>query len=165
LAADVLAAICVLSSSEGHKLVISAFSEFKITYSEDVRFEYLVKSISVSDEQDTSHQEEEDDASLWEYRAAGMALISALANSPEDLEERMLLRDELARRGLNEAMTVRSTSLSRLSIQLTCTLMQTLRYMNPPDALATQIAVYMEEKQEDQEEHRDRHLDSKSAAK
>jgi len=96
----------VLSSSEGHKLVINAFSDFKITYAEDARFEYLVKSICVSDEQEVSAQEEEDDASLWEYRAAGMALISALANTPEDLEERMLLRDEFVRRGLNEAMTV-----------------------------------------------------------
>lgn len=118
LAADVLAAICVLSSSEGHKLVINAFSDSKVAYSEDARFEYLVKSIHVSDEQDTTQQGEEDEASLWEYRAAGMALISALANSPEDLEERMLLRDELARRGLNEAMTVSLTSDSELYFQL-----------------------------------------------
>lgn len=106
LAADVLAALCVLSSSDGHKLVINAFSEYKITYEETARFESLVKSICPQDESDG--YEEEDEASVWEYRAAGMALISALANSPDELEERMLLRDEFARRGLNEAMTVSS---------------------------------------------------------
>lgn len=104
LSADVLAALCVLSSSDGHKLVVNAFSEFKITYNEDARFETLVKSICPQDEIDG--YEEEDEAGTWEYRAAGMALISSLANSPDELEERMLLRDEFARRGLNEAMTV-----------------------------------------------------------
>lgn len=105
LVADVLAALCVLSSSEGHKLVINAFSDFKITYGEKARFEYLVKSICPPDDVEEGLQDE-DEASAWDYRAAGMALISSLANSPDDLEERMLLRDEFARRGLNEAMTV-----------------------------------------------------------
>lgn len=48
----------------------------------------------------------EDDASVWEYRAAGMALINALVNGSNELEERMALREEFARRGLNEVMTV-----------------------------------------------------------
>lgn len=104
LAADVLAAICVLSSSDGHKLVIDAFSDFTVTNNDNARFEYLVKSICPQEDRDSP--ELEDEAGLWEYRAAGMALISALANSPDDLDGRMLLRDEFARRGLNETMTV-----------------------------------------------------------
>lgn len=106
LAADVLAAVCILSSSEGHKLVVDAFSDFRVVYAEDARFSYLVSSISIDDEEDSQMQEEMDDASLWEYRAAGMALINAIVNSPQRLEERMLLREEFARRGLNETMTV-----------------------------------------------------------
>ena len=35
-----------------------------------------------------------------------MTLINALTNCPEYLEERILLREELGRRGLNEAIVV-----------------------------------------------------------
>lgn len=45
----------------------------------------------------------------------------------------MMLRDELTRRGLNEAMTA-------------------LRYLNPPDYFVVQSTVYSEERQEDQQE-------------
>lgn len=33
-------------------------------------------------------------------------LVNALVNTPDDLEERMMLRAEFSRRGLNEAMAV-----------------------------------------------------------
>lgn len=35
-----------------------------------------------------------------------MSLVNAITNSPDDLEERMMLREEFTRRGLNEAMAV-----------------------------------------------------------
>lgn len=51
-------------------------------------------------------EREEDEAGLWEYRTAAMSLVNSIANSPNDLEQRMVLREEFARRGLNEAMAV-----------------------------------------------------------
>lgn len=103
-AADVLAALCILSVASGHKVVLAAFSDFRVHFNESFRFQHLVDSIAVEDK--TEEALEEDDASLWEYRAAGLALINALVNGPNELEERVALREEFARRGLNEVMTV-----------------------------------------------------------
>jgi diaphanous 1 len=106
LVADVLAALCVLSAKEGHRLVLHAFADFRVAYSEDARFEYLVQSISVRDDDDQSEEieQEVDEPLLWEYRAAGLALINSIVNTPDDLDERISLRDEFTRRGLNESM-------------------------------------------------------------
>ena len=41
-----------------------------------------------------------------------MALINSLSALPDDVEERMALRDEFTRRGLNEIMTVRSITFT-----------------------------------------------------
>lgn len=115
--ADVLAALCVLSLSSGHRVVLAAFSDFRITYGEKFRFEYLVQSIAMKEnlpgtsQEEQQEEDQEDEAGLWEYRTAGMALINALANSPDDLEERMALREEFTRRGLNEVMTVCTNGL------------------------------------------------------
>lgn len=49
-----------------------------------------------------------DEAAVWEYRTSVMVLVNALTNSPEDVEERLALREEFSRRGLNEAMVVSS---------------------------------------------------------
>ena len=104
-AADVLAALCILSVTSGHKVVLSAFSDFRVHLNETFRFSYLVESIAVEDKS-ADDIVYEDEASLWEYRGAGMALINALVNGPNELEERVALREEFARRGLNEVMTV-----------------------------------------------------------
>ncbi len=111
-AADVLAALCILSVTSGHKVVLAAFSDFRVHFDEPFRFYYLVESMSV---RDTFGEDavEEDEASLWEYRGAGLALINALVNGPNELEERVSLREEFARRGLNEVMTVSRTLDSR----------------------------------------------------
>ena len=37
-----------------------------------------------------------------------MALVNAMTNFPDSLEDRILLREELTRRGLNEAIVVRN---------------------------------------------------------
>lgn len=111
-----------MSLDEGHRLVLSAFSDARIAYNENFRFEFLVDSIRLQEhraeegESDAGIDEEEaereeDEAGLWEYRTAAMSLVNSIANSPNDLEQRMVLREEFARRGLNEAMAV---SLSNL---------------------------------------------------
>ncbi|SPO39803.1 related to Diaphanous protein homolog 1 [Pseudozyma flocculosa] len=146
-AADVLAALCVLSLADGHRLVCAALSELKIIAGERFRFAFLVDSLrfdgadaDTSGDHSTSAdlaESEADEAIVWEYRTAAMVLINAITNSPEDLEERLALRDEFARRGLNEVMV-------------------SLRYVDPPEGLLTQIQVYTEEKQDDQDELHER---------
>ncbi|SPO21738.1 related to Diaphanous protein homolog 1 [Ustilago trichophora] len=147
--ADVLAALCVLSLEDGHRMVCGALSELKVVADERFRFAFLVEDLkpnassrSLDDAWDTSADLDDADASEaieWEYKAAAMVLVNAITNSPEDLEERISLRDEFARRGLNEVLV-------------------SLRYIDPPESLATQIQVYVEEKQEDQDELHDRAL-------
>jgi hypothetical protein len=116
----VLAALCVLSVEEGHRAVLSAFSDARIAYNENFRFEFLIDSIKFKEHRDESESEasfdeenesEQDEEGVWEYRTAAMSLVNSIANSPNDLEQRMVLREEFARRGLNEAMAVSSRSL------------------------------------------------------
>ncbi len=147
--ADVLAALCVLSLEDGHRMVCGALSELKVVTGERFRFAFLVEDLKPSasgdalgDVWDSTADLDDVDASEaieWEYKAAAMVLVNAITNSPEDLEERISLRDEFARRGLNEVLV-------------------SLRYIDPPESLATQIQVYVEEKQEDQDELHDRAL-------
>ncbi|BGP44533.1 hypothetical protein JCM10450v2_000347 [Rhodotorula kratochvilovae] len=147
LVADVLAALCLLSQ-EGHRLVLAAFSDARLDHGEKFRFEWLVNHIAVLEHRDdetldgssaqSAHEEDEaDKAGFWEWRAAAMALVNAISNTPLDLEERMMLRDEFTRRGLNEAMAG-------------------LRYIDPPDEFLRLLNVYVEERQEDQEELHER---------
>ena len=111
LAAELLAAICVLSLNQGHKAVMAALSEYRIAYEELYRFESLVAALRISHGQ--SDDPATNDASLpqgdgiWEARTAFMALVNALTNCPESLEDRILLREEFGRRGLNEVIIVR----------------------------------------------------------
>ncbi|CAG8457272.1 24000_t:CDS:10 [Dentiscutata erythropus] len=122
--ADVLAALCVLSL-EGHKLVLDAFSDFRYIHEEKFRFQYLIETL-------TSNEIEEDSASL-EYKTACLSLVNAIVNSPDELEERMLLREEFQRRGLKELFAI-------------------IRNSDPPDTLLTQINVYEEESHDDRED-------------
>jgi diaphanous 1 len=93
LVAEVLAALCVLST-EGHQLVLVAFSEFCVAHEEKFRFEYLVQSLG--DESDEG----------FEYRTAGLTLINAIIGTPESLHDRVLLRNEFIRRGLDDMIKV-----------------------------------------------------------
>ncbi|CAI2179903.1 4983_t:CDS:10 [Funneliformis geosporum] len=76
---------------------------------------------------------DDDSSTLMEYKTASLRLINAIVNSPEEVEERMLLRDEFHRRGLSELFAIFKTS-------------------NPPESLLTQIHLYEEENQDDLEE-------------
>lgn len=119
--ADVLAALCVLSYQDGHRNVCSALSELRVTLGEKFRFAFLVDSLKLNNDNTNENlllnRDAEDsmiddlgsigdEAAIWEYRTSVMVLINALTNSPEDLEERLALREEFTRRGLNEAMVV-----------------------------------------------------------
>ncbi|KAK9701818.1 hypothetical protein K7432_011546, partial [Basidiobolus ranarum] len=127
LVAEVLAAMCILSS-DGHKVVLNALSEFRVTFEEKFRFEYLVESLR--------EEVEEHNSGAYEYKTTCLSFINAIVNSPEDVEERVMLRDEFTRRDFMNVLDALRSSL-------------------PPDALLHQIDVYEEEMQEDIKELQD----------
>ncbi|KAF9232167.1 hypothetical protein BU15DRAFT_55302 [Melanogaster broomeanus] len=142
LAAELLAATCMVLFDEGHRAVLAALSEYRIAYNELFRFQSLVAALKLPDSQIgepaapevTMPAEEE---GTWEARTAFIVLINALTNCPNSLEERIVLRDEFSRRGLNEIIVA-------------------LRYAKPPESLLKQLDMYMEEKYEDEEDLRER---------
>ena len=106
---DLLAAICILAIPEGHKIVMAAMSDYRIVFEESFRFEELISSLRLpevdpNDFTGTAYTSEDDGA--WDARTSSMVLINALTNGPESLEERILLREEFSRRGLNEVIVV-----------------------------------------------------------
>lgn len=153
IAAELLAAITVLSVVDGHKLVLAAMSEYRIAFDEAFRFEHLVALLRLPDPDNAAGPEVEEDG-IWEARTAALALINAITNCPDDVEERVLLREEFGRRGLNEAIVV-CCFLTFLCLP-EYTKYQALRYIKPPESLLTQIDVYTEEKYEDEEDMRER---------
>ncbi|KAF8827105.1 hypothetical protein HHX47_DHR5001101 [Lentinula edodes] len=66
-----------------------------------------------------------------------MLLLNAIATATGSVEDRIMLREEYGRRGLNEAIVA-------------------LRYLGPPDDLLNQLDYYTEEKFEDEETMRER---------
>ena len=107
LVTTVLAAISFISVQEGHRAVISALSDYRVEFSEAFRFERLIASLQLPDVEygDGSPPEAEEEG-IWEARTAVMSLINAITTCPDALEDRVLLRDEFTRRGLNEVMVV-----------------------------------------------------------
>ena len=117
LTSDVLAAICYVSPTDGHKAVVSALSDYRVEYNEKFRFEELIGSIrlpelSQEDGQLDAQGHSNDEEGVWEARTASMALINAITNFPDSLEERILLREEFTRRGLNEVLVVSGSTSS-----------------------------------------------------
>ena len=113
LTSDILAAICYVSPTDGHKSVISAFSDYRIEFDERFRFQELIDSLRVPDQVDEDNESVNgvygnEEEGVWEARTASMALVNAMTNFPDSLEDRILLREELTRRGLNEAIVVRN---------------------------------------------------------
>lgn len=139
-------------------MVLAAMSDYRIVFEESFRFEELMSSLRLpeADPNDVTgsgtHSPEDDGA--WDARTSSMVLINALTNGPESLEERILLREEFSRRGLNEVIVVSVNYLSQIYCPLT--VCQTLRYIRPPEGLTTQLDVYTEEKFEDDEDMRER---------
>lgn len=111
LTSDVLAAICYVSPRDGHKVVLSALSDYRVEFGEIFRFQELIGSLHLPDTTDIGNESGElgysnDEEGVWEARTASVAFINALTNFPDSLEERILLREEFGRRGLNEAFVV-----------------------------------------------------------
>lgn len=113
LVSTVLAAIGFISVQEGHKAVISALSDYRVEFSEAFRFEGLVASLRPPEVEygDGVPAPEAEEEGIWEARTAVMSLINAITTCPDALEDRVLLRDEFTRRGLNEAMVVSVVNL------------------------------------------------------
>ncbi|KAJ7591544.1 hypothetical protein C8J56DRAFT_1003980 [Mycena floridula] len=138
LACELLAAICMLSSTEGHKAVISALSDYRIEFDEPNRFESLLAVLrlpEMTSDGETSEHElsiHDEEEGTWNARVSTMALINALTMCPNSVEDRILLREEFGRRGLNELIVA-------------------LRYREPPESLMIQLNVYTEEKFDDEE--------------
>jgi len=111
LVSDLLAAICFVSLPAGHKAVLAAMSDYRVAFDEAFRFEELVASLQLplaefGEVVDSTYGMDEEEG-VWEARTASMVLINALANCPDLLEDRILLREEFGRRGLNEVIVVR----------------------------------------------------------
>lgn len=99
----------MVSFDEGHRAVLAAMSEYRIAYNELFRFQSLVSALKIPDSVDSAVSEVTfamEEEGVWEARTAFMALINALTNCPHTLEERIVLRDEFSRRGLNEVVAV-----------------------------------------------------------
>jgi hypothetical protein len=92
--------------------VLDGFSDFKFTFIETFRFEWLVSSLDAFLERDRENTGtfREDDPSgeneIWEWRTSVLSLANAVASGGEDLESRCELRGELRRRGLDHAIDV-----------------------------------------------------------
>ena len=87
-------------------------SDYRVEFEESFRFQELIASLrlpEVTDDGTTTNDfgYSNDEEGVWEARTASMALVNALTNCPDALEERILLREELGRRGLNEVIVVR----------------------------------------------------------
>lgn len=89
-------------------MVLSSFSDYRVAYDEAFRFEELICSLRLEDDDDESetYNVARNEEGAWDSRAAILTLINALTTCPESLEERIQLRDEFSRRGLNEIIVV-----------------------------------------------------------
>jgi len=108
LVCELLAAICIVSPVDGHKAILSAFSDFRVAYDENFRFEMILSSLDLPDlnSNDSTTGFSDDEGGIWEARIAAMALVNAITNCPDNLEDRTVLREEFSRRGLNERIVV-----------------------------------------------------------
>ena len=113
LSCELRAAICLISVTLGHRLVLASFSDFRIAFDESFRFEELLKALRLHDDDGDDDSESEAlqtekhiEEGEWEARTAIMTLINALTTCPESLEGRIELREEFSRRGLNETIVV-----------------------------------------------------------
>ena len=108
---ELLAAICNVAPVQGHTVVLSALSDYRIMFQESFRFESLIKFLRVPATQELITDEDAanlvvDEENIWDSRTACMALVNAIVSCPEILDDRILLRDEFTRRGINEASVV-----------------------------------------------------------
>lgn len=94
-------------------------SDYRIAFEEAFRFEELIQSLRLPEDDPNSEViggagTLNEDEGVWEARTASLVLVNALTNCPESLEERVMLREEFGRRGLNEVIVVRVPPISVL---------------------------------------------------
>lgn len=82
-------------------------SDYWVAFDESFRFEELIAALRLPDYSDDPDGGPGAGPEDWEARTAVLAFINALTNCPESLEDRIFLRDEFSRRGLNEVIVVR----------------------------------------------------------
>lgn len=70
--------------------MLAAFSTYRTTKREKVRFAHLTESLRSSSDP--------------EYITICLALINAVVNSPEEIDERVNLRNEFLRQGLDDLL-------------------------------------------------------------
>ncbi|KAF2072641.1 hypothetical protein CYY_006043 [Polysphondylium violaceum] len=118
---EILTAVCLISE-KGYQLVLDAMTHFKQSRKEKFRFTFLVESMKkLADDK--------------EYLTTCLALINGLVNSSDEIDERVQLRTEFSRLGLDNIIKENKK----------------IPYEECPDLL-TQIDVYEDEARNDQEE-------------
>ncbi|KAJ3859957.1 hypothetical protein EV359DRAFT_75418 [Lentinula novae-zelandiae] len=142
----ILVGFCLLSNPEGFRVAMSSLAEYRIAFVEEFRFEMIISTLKLPELNnavvgDASPADEfgygYEESDIWEARNAAMLLLNAIATATGSVEDRIMLREEYGRRGLNEAIVA-------------------LRYLGPPDDLLKQLDYYTEEKFEDEETMRER---------
>jgi hypothetical protein len=108
---EVLCGICLLTPREAHKAVLAAFSDYRIAHDEQFRFEELIGSLRLPDvngdaDSDGGSEFGGNEENIWEARLASMQLVNTIIHCPEFLQDRVVLREEFGRRGLNEVVVV-----------------------------------------------------------
>lgn len=112
LAADLLAAVCVISPNAGMQTVLNALADFQGARRGETRFARLVGFLR----DDASASDNESVLDDWSWRTASLALLNAMTGSPRDRDVRNAVRDELHRSGLAEAFRVRTRFFSFAAI-------------------------------------------------
>ncbi|KAJ3796793.1 armadillo-type protein [Lentinula aff. detonsa] len=144
LVSCIFVGFCLLSNPEGFRAAQSALADYRIAFAEEFRFETIISTLKLSELNNAGDAASTEDfgygyeeADVWEARNAAMLLLNAIATATGTVEDRIMLREEYGRRGLNEAIVA-------------------LRYLGPPDDLLKQLDYYTEEKCEDEETMRER---------
>jgi len=84
-----LTVICLVPP-DGHRIVMTAMSNFKNTQKEKARFETVLRLLESVDS--------------FDHKVAFMTFVNALTNSPDDTDLRMSLRQELTNLGFKEIL-------------------------------------------------------------
>jgi len=135
MAADLLAALCIVAEAgQGRQLVLDAMTDFQTYYAERFRFEYLVESLveKASQRGETFFTDSNNPMAAFDYKTSALTLINAMISSAINLSDRIALREEFWRRGLQGVV-------------------KSLR-INAPPGLLTQLDIHEEDTEEDQKE-------------
>ncbi|KAJ3386405.1 Dishevelled associated activator of morphogenesis 2 [Lobulomyces angularis] len=94
---EMMAAVCFVPN--GHKLILIAMEALKEIKKETFRFSKLMESLV-----DKTLESGTESAAYLEYQIACVAFLNAIVNTPEDLDFRVSLRNELMQLGIASAI-------------------------------------------------------------